>query len=221
MVGKEEVRRILARRRRLGGAATLVPRSTAHPPMTTSTRRALLIASLLAPLTWVPAVAADAPTAEALELGLAGRWSGALEYRDYQTGALQRLPVQTQIQRGADGATLTRLSAFDDGPQTGTVHTTTVSLFEAGGARVTHALFRKGRAPELWSEDTRVTAHGSTEQWTTVSSRRGQDGGQPADIRITQTRRGSELRAVKEVKAVGAPDSDWAFRNQTVLTRLP
>ncbi len=47
--------------------------------------------------------------------------------------------------------------------------------------------------------------------------RRRQDDNRPADIRITQTRRGAELTALKEVKPVDAPDSAYAFRNQTVL----
>ena len=161
--------------------------------------------------------AADAPSPEALERGLAGRWTGALEYRDYQSNRSFKLPTTAVLSTGPDGATMTRLSSFDDGPKTGVVTITTVSLFDASGM-LTSAMFRKGRAVEMWSEAARVSAYEDATHWTLVYQRRGQDDDKAADIRITQTRRGAELSALKEVKPVDAPDSAYVFRNQTVLT---
>lgn len=161
--------------------------------------------------------AADTPSPEALERGLAGRWSGALEYRDYQSNRSFKLPLNTLLSTGPDGATMTRVSSFDDGPQTGVVTITTVSLFDASGM-LTSAMFRKGRAVEVWKEAARVSAFVDATHWTLVYQRQGQDDNKAADIRITQTRRGAELTALKEVKPVDAPDSAYAFRNQTVLT---
>ena len=161
--------------------------------------------------------AADAPSPGTLERGLAGRWTGALEYRDYQSNRSFKLPLNTSLSTGADGATMTRLSSFDDGPKTGVVTITTVSLFDANGM-LTSAMFRKGRAVEMWSEAARVSAYENATHWTLVYHRRGQDDDKAADIRITQTRRGAELTALKEVKPVDAPDSAYVFRNQTVLT---
>lgn len=161
--------------------------------------------------------AADTPSPEALERGLAGRWSGALEYRDYQSNRSFKLPLNTLLSTGPDGATMTRVSSFDDGPQTGLVTITTVSLFDASGM-LTSAMFRKGRAVEVWKEAARVSAFVDAAHWTLVYQRQGQDDNRAADIRITQTRRGAELTALKEVKPVDAPDSAYAFRNQTVLT---
>ncbi len=161
--------------------------------------------------------AADTPSPEALERGLAGRWSGALEYRDYQSNRSFKLPLNTLLSTGPDGATMTRVSSFDDGPQTGLVTITTVSLFDASGM-LTSAMFRKGRAVEVWKEAARVSAFVDATHWTLVYQRQGQDDNRAADIRITQTRRGAELTALKEVKPVDAPDSAYAFRNQTVLT---
>lgn len=161
--------------------------------------------------------AADTPSPEALERGLAGRWAGALEYRDYQSNRSFKLPLTTLLSTGPDGATMTRLSSFDDGPQTGVVTITTVSLFGAGGM-LTSAMFRKGRAVEVWSDAARVSTFVDATHWTVVYQRRGTDDNQAADIRTTQTRRGPELTALKEVKPVDAPDGAFAFRNQTVLT---
>ena len=51
-----------------------------------------------------------------------------------------KLPVGTIVSLGPDAATLTRLSSFDDGPQTGVVHITTVSLFDPAGSSVTQSV---------------------------------------------------------------------------------
>lgn len=161
--------------------------------------------------------AAETLSPQALESGLVGRWSGALEYRDYQSNRGFKLPVSTVLSIGPDAATLTRLASFDDGPQTGLVHITTVSLFDASGSNLSSAMFRKGRAVESWTEAARVSAYQDALNWTLVYQRRGQDDDKPADIRITQTRRGAELTALKEVKPIDAPDSAYVFRNQTVL----
>ncbi len=168
-----------------------------------------------------PALPAAPPTANALEQGLAGHWTGALEYRDYQNDRRFQLPMQVQLQLGADGATLTRVARFDDGPQTGAVYITTVSLYDRSGQRVSSATFRKGRDVETVTEDCRVRQHSGAQHWTVVCQRQGTDDRQPADIRITQTRKGRELTAVKEVKRLDQPDSTWVFRNQSVLLLQP
>jgi hypothetical protein len=180
----------------------------------------LLATLLCAALPALPAFAGT-PTADALEQGLAGNWAGALEYRDYQNDRRFQLPMQVQVQQGADGATLTRVSRFDDGPQTGAVYITTVSLFDKTGQRVSSATFRKGRDVEAITEDTRVAQHTDAQHWTVIYQRRGSDDNQPADIRITQTRKGHELSAVKEVKRPDQPDSAYVFRNQSVLVLQP
>jgi hypothetical protein len=166
------------------------------------------------------ACGAAPPTPEALERGLIGPWSGALEYRDYQNNQRYQLPMQVQLRLGPDGATLTREARFDDGPA-GAVWITTMSLFDRTGALISGATFRKGRAVELSTERGEVTEFRDDTHWTLVYLRRGEDGDQPADIRITQTRRGSELTALKEAKPPGQPDSAYVFRNQTVLVRQP
>ena len=177
----------------------------------------LMLATLPAWAAGVDASPSATPTAQQLEQGLTGRWTGALEYRDYQSGQRFLLPMEVQVQLGADGATLTRVARFDDGPQTGAVYITTVSLFDKTGQRVASASFRKGRDVEAISEDARVLDYTDAQHWVVVYQRRGQDGNHAADIRITQTRQGPSLVAVKEVKRPEQPDSDYLFRNQTTL----
>lgn len=164
---------------------------------------------------------AQMPSPAELERTLTGRWHGHLEYRDYQSDRRIRIPLQTEARLGSDGATLTREARFDDGPARGTVLITSVSLYDESGSRVTAASFRRGRAVETSTETARVTQHTSPTQWTAEWHRRGPDGGQDSDIRVTLTRRGDEMRAVKEVRAAGAETAPWAFRNETVLNRQP
>ena len=159
------------------------------------------------------------PTVDALERTLSGAWVGVLEYRDYQSGKKIELPVTTRIDVGADGATVTRVSAFDDGPKTGAVYITTVSLFDAKTSRTTYAVFRKGRAVETLTDDAVVRNYKDALHWTVVYTRTGTDGNSQAAIRVVHSLDGSELTELKEVKPVHAPDSEYTFRNQTRLRR--
>jgi hypothetical protein len=180
----------------------------------------LLSAAAALLLSCTAAWAQTPPPAE-LERALTGRWQGHLEYRDYQSDRRVRIPLQSELRLGSDGATLTRESRFDDGPARGTVLITTVSLYDEAGSRVTAASFRRGRAVETSTETARVIDHAGATQWTAEWQRRGLDGGVDSDIRTTLTRRGDEMRAVKEVRAAGAETAAWAFRNETVLKRVP
>ena len=47
----------------------------------------------------------------------------------------------------------------------------------------------------------------------------GSDDDKPARLRVTETRDGDALLAVKEVLPAAATDGKWRFRNQTRLTR--
>lgn len=187
--------------------------------MKSSTLLCAAVVSVLA-FTASPTQAADQPKTDALERALAGHWRGALEYRDYQSNRKFELPMDTRISTGPDNATLTRLTAYDEGPKTGVVHITTVSLFDATGSKATSATFRKGRAVERWTDEARVTAWQDATHWTVVYQHTGTDDDKPAEIRLTQTLDGDVLTALKEVKPVGAPDSAFAFRNQTRLQRV-
>ncbi|WP_269515618.1 hypothetical protein [Brevundimonas subvibrioides] len=179
-----------------------------------------LLATALALLVIMPcaALAQGQPTATDLRLGLAGQWSGALGYRDYQTDQLFEIPVTTTITTPGDGATQVRQSLFDDGPDK-PVWITTVSLDDRAAGTSTSASFRAGTPPELSTGTVRVAAFTDATRWTLIYSETGEDDDQPADIRVTETRDGDSLLEVKEVRPVGADDTAWRFRNQTRLTR--
>ncbi len=181
-------------------------------------RLLLLLLSLMIVLP-VAAEAQPAPTAVELRLGLIGRWSGALGYRDYQSDQLFEIPVVTIIETPGDGATLIRRSLFNDGPNH-PVWITTISLDDATAKTSTSASFRAGRTPELSTEAVEVSAFTDPTHWTLIYRQTGEDDDAPADIRITETRDGDALVEIKEVRPVGAGDDAWRFRNQTRLTRI-
>lgn len=161
----------------------------------------------------------EIPRADKLEIGLKGAWRGALEYRDYQSGNKFELPMTAQMEVGLDNATITRVSTFDDGPVTGIVYITTVSLFDKTASKVSNAVFRKSRAVDMWIDDAKVTAYQDASHWTIVYQHVGIDNEKPAEVRITQTLIGDTLITLKEVKPVGAADKDYLFRNQVRLVR--
>lgn len=171
------------------------------------------------------APSADSPAGTAssspavLRRGQAGRWSGALGYRDYQSDRLFEIPVSTTIVQVADGVTQIRTSLFDDGPDKPVWITTTSLLDEAAGT-MTSASYREGRSVEQTTETIRVADWADPTHWTLVYESVARDDDQPAEIRITETRDGDSLMSVKDVRPVGADDSAWRFRNQTRLTRL-
>jgi len=158
------------------------------------------------------------PAAAALRADLAGAWTGALGYRDYQTNKLTELAVETRIDSVADGLTQIRTSRFDEGPGRKPVWITSVSLDDPKAGTVTTAGFRAGRKVEPETETVEVAKYASPTSWTLIYRQTGEDDDKPADIRVTETRTGNALLEVKEVSPVGA--DTWAFRNQTRLTRV-
>ncbi len=168
------------------------------------------------------AVQSPAPTPLSIasaRQSLVGRWQGKLEYRDYQADKWFGLPMTVAVRDGGDGVTLIRASDFDDGPATGIVRITTVSLLD--GASETSATFRKGRKPELGTA-TLALAPSSRDaaRWTMVETQSGSDDNRPAMLRVTTTRDGNSLVALKEVDFSDDKAETWLVRNRTTLTRI-
>ena len=165
------------------------------------------------------ASAQAAPPASQLIQGLAGDWTGALGYKDYQSGELFELGVKTSIRNVPDGVTQVRQSEFDEGPKKAPVWITTVSILDKDGAELSYAGFRKGRPVELRQQQISVQHYDGPTKWTLIYNEQGEDGDTKSDIRITETREGDSLKEVKEVRPLGEAKAEWKFRNQTVLKR--
>lgn len=173
----------------------------------------MLVALLLA------AAAAQSPDIAAARSSLIGRWQGKLEYRDYQADKWFGLPVKVEVRDGGDGVTLIRTADYDDGPTTGNVRITTVSMLAQDATKESSATFRKGRAVELQDAALKLSAAADAEHWTLVETISGRDDDRPATIRLTTVRNGDSLVTLKEVDFSDDAKAEWLARNRTTLSR--
>jgi hypothetical protein len=174
----------------------------------------------LACIVAVPAAAQTLPSPFDLQAGLAGRWTGALGYRDYKTNKLFELAVTTDIQVLPDKATVIRISAFDDGPKTGLVYITSASLYDPAKSSVSAVSFRKGQPAEVSTDTVRTVTYTDPTHWVVQYSADGSDDNKPALLRTTETRDGDNVLMVKEVMPKAATAKGWQFRNQTRLSKV-
>ena len=180
----------------------------------------LLLAALAAVV--APAAAQTAPasvTLTAIRAGLAGNWTGQLEYRDYQADRWFGLPVKVRIELMRDGLTLIRHADFDDGPQTGIVTITTAALLDPATGREQSVSFRKGRQAEIDTATLRLTRADAADRWTLEEVQDGRDDDRPARIRETTKRDGATMVTLKEVDFLDDKTETWLTRNRTTLTR--
>lgn len=181
-----------------------------------------IIAAAMALAMSIPSAPAQTPpgalTIEAARAGQAGKWSGKLEYRDYQADRWFGLPVRIVIEMMRDGLTQVRHADFDDGPKTGIVTITTTALLDPATGREQSASFRKGRATELETTTLRLTRADGADRWTIESLGEGKDDDRPARIRETTRRDGATMVTLKEVDFLDDQGETWLTRNRTTLT---
>jgi hypothetical protein len=153
--------------------------------------------------------------------GTEGRWSGELQYRDYQSNSWQGLPVEVSVIAQPDDVTTIRTARYDDGPQTGIVTITTVTLIDPAASTVSYAIFRKQRATDVGkARIIRFDPGIDGSHWTLVTSERRNDGDQMAEVRETTTRDGRTMTTLKEVNPDGDGADAWLPRNRTVLRKV-
>ncbi|MBA4047723.1 MAG: hypothetical protein C0476_04190 [Sphingomonas sp.] len=184
----------------------------------TLTLLALLLAAAAVPAAETPAASAPV-TLTSIRAGLAGAWTGKLEYRDYQADRWFGLPVTVRVEMMRDGLTLIRRADFDDGPKTGIVTITTAALFDPATNREQSVSLRKGREAELITTTLRLTRADAADRWTIEEVRDGRDDDRPARIRETTRRDGATMVTVKEVDFLDDTGETWLVRNRTSLTR--
>ena len=149
-----------------------------------------------------------------------GQWEGKLEYRDYQADRWFGLPVKVEVRDGADGVTLIRVADYDDGPATGIVRITTVSMLTDDGTRQSSATFRKGRPVETETAVLELASVRDATRWTLVETIAGKDDDRPATLRYTTVREGPTLVTLKEVDFSDDQKTEWLTRNRTTLTAV-
>jgi hypothetical protein len=179
---------------------------------------AFLHAAKFAAVLLAAAPALAAPDAATLVGGLSGRWTGTLSYRDYISNAQEKLPMVSEIVALPDGATVISINRFADGPKTGIVTITDVSLFDAATANVATAAFRRGKPVSTETSAAQIARYDDGLHWSIVYTRDGTDNGQPALIRVTQTRDGTTLTTRNEFQP-RTPQAAWTLRSGTDLVR--
>ena len=181
-------------------------------------RRPILLALAIA-MTASPLLAEPMLAPAELLAATAGRWTGELQYRDYETNQWQGLPVKVVIVSQPDGVTTVRTAAFDDGPKTGTVWITTLVQVDPKAGRVAYAGARKGRVLDSGSAALALAVPAKDAQhWVLIESELRQDGGGMAQVRETTTRDGDRMITLKEVNPVDDGKDEWLPRNRTMLT---
>ena len=165
-----------------------------------------------------PAAPPEQPSAATLIAATRGVWRGELQYRDYQSNRWMGLPVTVEIVAQPDGVTTVRTARYDDGPTTGIVTITTVSLIDPKAATESYAGFRKGRAVDTGTAQIeRVDPGADLRHWTIVTTEKRIDGDPLTQVRETTTRDGDHLTTLKEVKPDGGTNDAWLPRNRSVL----
>ena len=167
------------------------------------------------------AAASQTPGIPLARSSLIGHWQGMLEYRDYQNDKWFGLPVKIEVRDAGDGVTLIRTADYDDGPKTGDVRITTVSMLAADGQHESSATFRKGKEVELETSTLLLSDSGDATHWTLVETVEGKDDDRPATIRLTTTRNGASLVTLKEVHFADDAKLSWLSRNRTTLKAAP
>lgn len=171
-----------------------------------------------------PSFAADEPAPPPLDAAAAlaataGEWQGELQYRDYQSNSWQGLPMRVTVQAQPDGVTTLRTARYDDGPQTGIVTITSVTLVDRAAGIASYAIARTGRALDSGVARIASFAPGNDAvHWTLVTTERRIDGDSMAQVRETTTRDGDMLTTLKEVDLEGDGVDAFAPRNRTLLT---
>jgi hypothetical protein len=117
----------------------------------------------------------------------------------------------------SDNATVITVNSFADGFKTGIVTITDVALFDDRAGTVSVASLRRLRPVTVDTSAVAVT-YTNPLHWTITYTSEGRDDDKPATLKVTQTRDGDNLTAVKDVQFKD-PGATWIQRNTSVLHR--
>ncbi|ADW70720.1 hypothetical protein [Granulicella tundricola] len=158
----------------------------------------------------IPEEAPIAPAVTAFEAALVGRWSGVLEYRDYQTNGRTKLPTWSSISLSHTG--LTWQYTYDDGPNKQVVENLAVTVTPASYKVVNTDKPADATTSSVAGLDALKNGRGTLVLTGTI-----QENNHPVEARTTLTLRRNLLEIVKETRAAG---EEFKFRDGYTLTRL-
>ncbi|MFK7842783.1 MAG: hypothetical protein AB8B54_11005 [Sphingorhabdus sp.] len=144
---------------------------------------------------------------------LEGNWQGQLEYRDYQSKAMQTIPVRVEFDTIPDDTTFLQRSIFTD-PAFPVLITTMINVT---GETVSVANSRAGRAFETYAQTVRLAKGATTVRWMMTLNRIDEDDNRPAAIREAIELDGDRLTVTKEVDFLDDERVEWMFRNRLTV----
>ena len=151
-----------------------------------------------------------------LYASLDGRWSGTLEYKDYQDSSRRvTLPTTLDVTRSADSSYLTLRFTYDDGPGKTVVQTDRLALDASATTLAWGA--EKDTARQRFAVRA-MTGPPPSQPLRLVLESEGSDDDRPATIRKTIAVAPRLLRILKETRPAGS--GEFGFRHRYELTRV-
>ncbi len=166
-------------------------------------------ASLLIP----PALAISQAPVKDLNANFVGKWTGQLEYRDFQSNAQVFLPTWLTITESADQKTLQFNYVYDDGP-TKTVRELTTVTLDPATSKITFTSDRDKSSDTYALQG--LDEFAKLGRGTLILTGPGKENDKPVDVRITVTLRRNLYTYRKETRRQG---EDFKFRDAYTFTR--
>ena len=142
----------------------------------------------------------------------AGHWTGTLEYKDYGgSGKHIRIPVTLEVRSTTADSAVWDFRYDDFGHEVQSLET---HIWKAGRYTVT----TKGKPDVQSYASSDFAALAATGAGTAVLSGQEQENGQKVEVRRTIRLEAAKLSTLTETRL---PGKTFAFRNQSVYTRLP
>jgi hypothetical protein len=176
-------------------------------------RTKLAAALLVIALFFLPTVALAQTPAKDLNANFIGKWTGQLEYRDFQTNAQVFLPTWLTITETADLRALQFSYIYDDGPSK-TVRELTIVTLDPVAAKITFTSDRE-KTTDIYALQG-LDEFSKLGRGTLVLTGLGKENDKPVDVRITLTLRRNLYTYRKETRRTG---EDFKFRDAYTFTR--
>jgi hypothetical protein len=170
---------------------------------------ASILGALLLPATLATA---QAPPSD-LNANFVGRWTGQLEYRDFQSNAQVFLPTWLTITETADHKALQFNYVYDDGPSK-TVRELMIVTIDPAASKITFTSDRDKSSDSYTLEG--LAGFSKTGRGTLILTGPGKENDKPVDVRITLTLRRNLYTYRKETRLQG---EDFKFRDAHTFTR--
>ncbi len=158
-----------------------------------------------------------ASSSGALSAAMIGTWHGLLEYRDYTSDKMVRIPVEQRIARTDSAGVLAQWTVYDDGPGKTIVSRDWLRVDARGGGWTEQPV---GEPAEGNGSTTRyrLSVSRAGRDWRLLLAGNGTDNDKPVEMRYTVRISADSTTRRKEFRAAGGA---WEFRHEYRFAREP